>query len=106
MKNEIDLDSPIDVIKWPPHIRKLLRGKWFLIDNIWSIYYNDVMYNIPQGWVGKKLLELKEIDETIYDEINTILTKHGLPDLKEAPRLVREDEGAKIADINEGNSSG
>ena len=96
-KKRIRLDVPIESIKWPPDLYKLLRSKWFLIEDIWGIYDNDVERVGPGTYVGKQLLGLKGFNKRVYERIDAVLRENGLPSLEESVTMVARNDRLKAS---------
>jgi len=97
---KISLHSSIFDIKWPEDLKSKLKSKSpRYLETLWDIYNLDVSGNTG-GWLGKTFKNLTEKDRA---KINKTLVKNGLPDLKKAPKMVRENarniENAILGDM-------
>ncbi len=106
MRNKkITLHSPISTIQLPARVADLLGTEGMEV--VFDIYYHELRKHkkTPRHITGG-LREIKGFGRAAYRDVQKRLKVAGLPNLKEAPRLIRQSESVLISELNDGASSG
>jgi hypothetical protein len=105
MGTKLHLDSPLDSIAWPLEIKKFFDSQKFL-NNLGSIYTINIYFTTRCKYVDRQLLRKKGFRKVWYKQVNHLLKKAGLPDLKSSLKISREGDINRFHDGDEGGSSG